>query len=191
MLAEFQNMHASRWKNEETGDRRVNFFLSVTAAVVAASVALAAKSFGDMSASILLVFLLGVVGVLLFGVFTLLRLVRRNKVTDKYDIAQDKIRAYFLAQDIQIEQYVEFQPKGKYDPFVNSKQRKFRLKRGGLVETVALLNSVIVTLLVAVGSVSSNLDAWMSMAAIVVGVLVFWIQKVAVDKLYRSDSDDE
>ena len=84
LTAEYRHMADSFWENEKLGDRRVNFHITLTAAVIAASVALL-KLIGSLTGGSALLLLPGLMGLFLFGWITLNRLIRRNVVTDEYN----------------------------------------------------------------------------------------------------------
>ena len=174
MLAEFQIMHNNFWRNEESGEKRVAFFITLTGGVVAVSVGLASNKLGDLGSQLTGVYLIGVLGLLFFGFFTMFRMLHRNTVTDEYKRGQDKIRKFFIERNPTLEGYLEFNP---FDPKLeDKKRRKFRITRGGLIETTALLNSIIVALMVSVAIVSLPLKDWTIGFGVVVGAVMFGIQ---------------
>jgi len=146
LLEEYKNLAVSFWKNEETGEKRVNFFITLVTAVIAALIALATNDKGYLPReTIPLITIFSLVGLLLFGIFTLLRMIRRNRVTDEYKKAMGTIRDIFKKFD--------YQRLKDYDPF-KDKRKKRKLGRGGLVETVALINSLIFAAIVTMFAIS-------------------------------------
>lgn len=130
LLAEHQHFADSFWRNEEVGERRVNFFILLATAVISALAAL--EKIDSENISLLTAFAL--LALLSIGIVTLQRMLRRNRVTDEYKEAMKIIRGYFKEWDPRLEMY---QPlKGV------SKPRK--PKTGGLVDLVAVMNSIIV-----------------------------------------------
>jgi len=148
LLAEYQNNRDAFWRNEELGERRVNFFLTLTTAVMAA-LAIREKGILASGGNVDPIVFYGLGAVLLFGVVTLARIIRRNLVSHEYLRAVARIRRYFTDRDQQILRHLY------YKPYDDRPQRKkdwnelFSLGTGGLVETVALVNSIIVAALCA------------------------------------------
>ena len=145
LLAEYKNLADSFWRNEETGERRLNFFITLVTAVIAALVALATKQNDALTpASVKLIAVYALLALLAFGLVTLLRLLKRNRTTDEYKRAMAQIRDQFRDAD---ERLADYQPFEK-------KQRTLFV--GGLVEIVAVINSLIVAALVALVSFPSS-----------------------------------
>lgn len=129
LLAEYRNLADSFWRNEEAGERRINFFITLVTAVISALVALATRgSRTDFDSAIILFALLAL---LALGSVTFLRMLRRNQVTDEYKRGMDAIRAFFKAGDERLRDYEPFKRAGR------------KIGRGGLAEMVAVLNSII------------------------------------------------
>lgn len=137
-------MEASSKRNEETGERRVNFFITLVTAVIAALVALATSKEDNLREDdIYSITVFALLALLSFGIVTLLRMIHRNKVTDRYKQAMDMIRNHFRSLDQQLQNYQPFE-----------KHRTRRLLTGGLVDMVALVNSLIVAALCALLALS-------------------------------------
>src|SRR5262249_43231618 len=96
LLAEYKHFSESIWKNEETGERRLNFFITLVTAVIAGLVALwTKKGTGDLALSerdILRITIPALIGLLLFGIVTFLRMLQRDRVTSEYKGIVDYIR---------------------------------------------------------------------------------------------------
>jgi len=138
LLAEYKNLAESFWHNEEIGEKRLNFFMTLVTAVIAALVALATKQNDALpSADVKLIAVYALLALLAFGLVTLMRLIKRNQTTDEYKRGMAKIRAQFCESDVRL---------ASYQPF---EKRQRTLFRGGLVEMVAVINSLIVAALVA------------------------------------------
>ena len=136
LLAEYEHMGESFLRNEELGESRVKFFITITGAVMAALATL-----GD--GKTLLIFL-ALVGLLPFGILTLVRMVHRNIQTDKYLRALASIRRYFVdEEDKHTLEHLYFNPYEKDKKPPRQKDSIFSLGQGGLVETVGLINSLI------------------------------------------------
>lgn len=144
LVAEYQRFANLFSQNEEAGDKRVNFFITRITAMIAALAALVEvskrrDSLDEVALRWIAVFALLLL--LIFGVLTLLRIIKRNRVSDEYKGFMDAIRDHFQEWDDRLENY---QPFGK-----SGKSKRRRLGTGGLAETVVTLNSVIVAALCA------------------------------------------
>jgi hypothetical protein len=71
---------------------------------------------------------------------------RRNMVTDDYKRRMNLVRAYFAQNYPDTLEHMGFRPD---EGMENRRDRIFSIGNGGLVETVALVNSVIVSVIVA------------------------------------------
>ena len=146
ILEEYKHLTDSFLRNEELGERRVNFFLTLTTTVIGALAAIR-EIFGDID---MMKFYIGfgaaLLAVLLFGVVTLMRIIHRNLATDKYLRALARIRRYFADSDQGTIKILPYMP---YKLFDDQPQRRkkwadiYSFGNGGLLETVALVNSVI------------------------------------------------
>ena len=152
LLAEQRQIQESFWRNEESGEKRVNFFITLVTAVLAALVALATSKQGLIAANRLpLVVAYALLALLAFGLVTLLRMIRRNQVTDQYKRALDTIREYFKQADPAL---------ATYQPF--ARRRRRRLLTGGLVEMVSLVNSLILAALVGLWAFTKGWNSWLT-----------------------------
>lgn len=139
LLAEYRYLGDCFWRNEEIGERRVNFFITLVTAAIAALVALATSKEGNLRKDdVYFITVFALLALLSFGIVTLLRMIHRNTVTDGYKRAMEMIRSHFRNLDERLQDY---------QPFEKGKPRK--LGTGGLVDMVALVNSVILAALCA------------------------------------------
>jgi len=98
LLAEYQHFADSFWRTEELGEKRVNFFISLITASVAGLVILATSEPSLTAKQVQWVSFSTGLALLLLGVSTLLRMLRRNDVVDQYKAAMDLIRRDFCAR---------------------------------------------------------------------------------------------
>lgn len=135
LLAELEYLTDSFWKNEQTGETRVNWFIGLVTAVVAALVALATSEEHAGTPSLRVIVIASLLSLLALGTITLLRVLKRNETTDEYKRGLDHIRQLFRdrfdGQRI-LQGYLPF-PASAHAP------RKF----GGLTHIVAVLNSLL------------------------------------------------
>lgn len=95
MVAEFNHIGESLLRNEESGEKRLTFFLTFAGAVGTAVGFLAGKAGPLLDYSSVLIVVLLVL-LLLLGFSTFLRLVVRNAASDLYKRRLSRIRQYFL-----------------------------------------------------------------------------------------------
>ena len=132
LLAEYQSFTEAFWKNEEIGEKRVDFFITLTTAVIAGIVALVTRSGAELSDGSVRQIATGALSAtLLFGLMTFLRILQRNRVTDEFKGILDYLRNQLRGKSTDLAGYKL--------PFRSHK----RLLKGGLAETVALMNSII------------------------------------------------
>ena len=145
LLEEYNHMAESFLKNEELGERRVDFFITLTAAVPVALIAILKNEIGLQDGKVYLIFFGGFTALLLFGIITLVRMTHRNIETDKFLNAVARIRQYFVKQnDEEKLLYLYFDP---YEEHHHEREKIFNFGKGGLVEMVACINSLIVSAL--------------------------------------------
>ena len=142
LIAEYEHFAESFWRTEELGEKRLNFFISLLTAAVAGLVVLATSDTGFSASQVQWVSFSAGLAMLLLGLSTLLRMLRRNDVTDEYKGAMKQIRQVFCDRHA-LEGYA---------PFKSSDRPVFT---GGLAQTAALLNSMIAGALTAIGLVSA------------------------------------
>ena len=168
LLEEYKYLAESLWRNEETGERRVNFFISLVTAVIGALVAFATTQESALEPDIVkAVTLYALLALFLLGFVTLQRLVKRNLVTDEYKRAMDTIRQEFKKGDPELAAYI---------PFKKIKPRK--PGQGGLVEMVSLINSLILAALAAIVAYPA------SMLVVGLGALAGLLASLVAQRLY-------
>ena len=113
LRAEYQHLANSFWRNEEAGEKRVTFFITLVTAVIAALVTLAKSENGLLYKICGENGIYGIAGyallaLLLFGITTLRRMIKRNQVTDEYKRVMDMIRSRFRNWDSWLQDYQPF-----------------------------------------------------------------------------------
>jgi ADP-ribose pyrophosphatase YjhB (NUDIX family) len=174
VLEDYEYFAESFWKNEQTGETRINFFVGLVTVVLGALAALIAKESSSFSEPVRLIALGSLTALLVLGLPTLARMLTRNENTDGYKKSMDTIRQIFKDQ---------FDPQGvllHYYPFghphiknengsLKKEEKRARKKErrkswwwvfykreirprkfGGLAHTVALINCLLLAGLVAV-----------------------------------------
>lgn len=176
LLAEYRGHRESFWKSEEIGERRVNFFISIVTAVLAALV-IRQKGLLTPGGEVDPIFFYGLGAVLLFGIVTLARLIRRNLESHKQLRALGRIRKCFVKNYPATGQYLYYEPVDDR-PFREKKWKEIiSFGTGGLVETVALVNSLIVAALCALLAVCRS--PWKTWLFGGVGFIVAWTVQFA------------
>jgi putative (di)nucleoside polyphosphate hydrolase len=155
LLAEYEQYSESFWRNEEAGERRVTFFTTLTTALITAIVALRTSELKIPTEEVILIATAALSSALVFGIATFLRILQRDRVTDEYKGVLRYLRVH-LKRCSGLEEYCL--------PLKAS--RKHWLLRGGLATTVALMNCLLVAVLVAVWSPSTE-QAWVLVPAAV------------------------
>lgn len=171
LLAEYQSHKDEFQRSEQIGETRVHFFITVTTAVLGA---LAIRDEGIwLGDKVDPIFFYALGALLLFGVVTLMRLIRRNLVSHEHLRAIGRIRSYF-AKDAEISQHLYYEPRDDRPYRKKDWGQVFSLGTGGLVETVSLVNSLIVAALCALLLVSRS--RWIIVGLFgLVGFIAAWI----------------
>jgi 8-oxo-dGTP pyrophosphatase MutT (NUDIX family) len=181
LMAELQNTTESLFKNEEDGERRAMFFLTV----VAGAGAVSAFTLGNSGYRVdqrpwpvifVLVALLG------FGCLVLLRVMTRNRQTDDYKRGLRRVRRWFTPNRSDPRRaWLPFDPfeEGHVRPSVSFVPRK-----GGWLEVMTL---VIATLAGVLLAALVNTSSWLLEGIVLLaGVLVAWCALVAFARMVGS-----
>jgi hypothetical protein len=172
LIADYQHFADSFWRTEELGEKRLNFFISLLSAGVAGLVVLATAESGFTGPQVQWVSFSSGLALLLLGLSTFLRMLRRNEVTDQYKEAMKLVRESFRNR---------YALEG-YAPFPNVQRRLFT---GGLAQTAALLNSMIAGSLAAIGLVLTTSPTWLALSAGLVFVLSLAGQFAYIDRRHK------
>jgi putative (di)nucleoside polyphosphate hydrolase len=136
ILADMQHFGESLWRNEEVGEKRFEFFITLLTAVAGGLVALGSAEHGPKGYLFRSVAGLSSLAVLILGFLSYLRMIQRNRVRDEY---QDTLR--FLRQ-----RYVtlcpELQVRSYEVPFRRPSSGRL-LGRSGYAETLAIINGIV------------------------------------------------
>lgn len=186
LIAEYNQLSEAFLNNEELGERRVNFFITLTTAVIGAFVAIWKVS--DVKVDKIF-FLFGLFALLLFGIISLVRIIRRNLATDKYLRALGRIRRYFADEDPKKKPFLLF-------PLYDDKSRKTEWKdiksfgTGGLVEMVEFINIVIFVAIIALALYIRSIPKWIiALSAFFSFVVPYMGQFIYV--MYRYNKEDQ
>jgi 8-oxo-dGTP pyrophosphatase MutT (NUDIX family) len=139
----------SFWKNEQTGETRVNWFIGIVTAGSGGLIALANAQHGPKGEPLRLIVIMCLFGLSIFGLVTLLRMVKRNETTDGYKHDMDSIRQLFKDNFDLAHTLTNYQPFRanestlSADPINRQSPSNIIRKLGGLTHTVAAINSVL------------------------------------------------
>jgi len=157
LVTEYQRFAEFLWRNEEVGERRVQFLVTLTTAICGGVAGLSAY-YGERlpSETLDVVLVGGMCAVFIFGLLTFLRLLQRNRVTDSYKAALDYLRG----------QAKKLSP-GLAELELPLGRTGSRFLRGGLAETTAAANSFTISVIAWIGAERSHRPLLASLAAIV------------------------
>lgn len=148
LLAEHQYFRESLRHNEEVGEKRVNYFISLTTAMITAFVAIMSFDITFITIEqLLLITVVAMVGLLVIGWLTMLRILKRNKNTDKCKERLDLVRKLFREFD-ESETLKE-----SYWPYGKAKIKKPGDREwgsGGLREMIIAMNSIITVVIIVI-----------------------------------------
>ncbi|HET6669485.1 MAG TPA: NUDIX domain-containing protein [Pyrinomonadaceae bacterium] len=138
LLAEYHNVADSFWKNEQTGETRVNWFIGIVTAAVGGLFGLTTAEKRPHGEPLRLIYLAALFALLSFGIITLLRVMKRNETTDGYKKDSKRIRRLF-AESLDDAGILR-----NYGSFGDSNEPKETLRKlGGLSHTVSTINSLL------------------------------------------------
>jgi len=152
LLEDYRYLGESLRKNEESGESRVNFYITILAVIPVAIAALSDKKDGPVLdiPDVQYMLLITLVSFFIFGIFIFLRLVKRNKITDELKFALDNIRQQY--KDIyDPSSFLSYRILSqKENPVVSLTKEDTRSNKnesrgwGSLAHLVALLNSMVI-----------------------------------------------
>jgi hypothetical protein len=186
---EYEYLSALFVANEESGEKRVGLFITLTTALGAAIV-VARDKVQDMGQQQFLALVLTVATAwLLVGVSTLKRIIRRNLATQDCLRGLRRIRQHLIAAtDARAWQVLPFDP---YGPLPVKERKGYGLGNGGFAEMIALMNSLIAGAAMGVGSVFV-LGApvqMLTLATAVVAAAFAWVVQISYIRVrYEQDT---
>lgn len=137
ILTEYQRFSESFWRNEEVGEKRVNYYLGLITAVFAGLITLVTSDFAkDHQVLSLIIAAAAETGLLAVGYVTYLRMKKRNWVTDEYKDVLDGLRREYIKRCETTEYKLELRSKCRSP------------KSGGLSTMVFALNVIVASALV-------------------------------------------
>lgn len=161
LLEDYRYLAESFWKNEQTGETRVNLFIGIVTAVVAGMSSLITSKNGLAGEPLRLAVLAALVALLVLGIITLFRMLTRNENTDGYKQGLDSVRQafkdHFDGDGLLTHHYSVGGPEAKTEKkggeqesgkerrdFWQQYKKGMRPRKfGGLAHTVAAINSLL------------------------------------------------
>jgi len=176
LLAEYQQYSEAFWRNEEAGERRVTFFITLTTAIIAAIVALRTSTLQPSELGMRQITSAALAGVVIFGLATFLRMLQRDRVTDEYKAILRYLREQLRRRTTGLDEYDL--------PF---RAPRHWLFRGGLAVTVALMNSFVLTVLTALWI--QGTWKWLAIPAVL--LISFVVQALGVRARNRGEESSQ
>lgn len=138
LLEEYRNFSEALWKNEQTGETRVNWFLGIVSGASAGLIGLATAERRPRGESLKLILVAALFALIAFGIVTLLRIKKRNDTTDGYKKDTDRVRRLF-------KDHFDTEAKilGNYHPFRQSGEGYSPRRFGGLIDIVVTVNALL------------------------------------------------
>lgn len=144
LIAELGIFEESIWRNEQIGETRFNFFMTLVAAVIAGLVALWTAEFPHGKPQWLenIAWEAGL-GLLAFGLLTFRRMMHRDRVTAEYKATTRHIRETYrgILQDAELD--VLKIPYRVDEPLEGAAGRLSRISKFGYTPSLGLLNGVL------------------------------------------------
>lgn len=192
LLEDYRYRAEALRRSEQAGETRVNIFMGLVSVVAASLVALSNAQHGPDPSSLRLIIECVTILLTVVGWLTLMRLLIRNDHTDECKRDLDRIREVFKEQFDRDGRLTHYTPVGALKQSSNVSNRRF----GGLAHLMAGLNSLLVGVVVFLGSlpiaasgkaeiVSTELLR-PSIGAITVAIVVFLLQSAYVGRRERS-----
>jgi putative (di)nucleoside polyphosphate hydrolase len=143
LLADLEHFGEALFRNEEIGEKRFSFFVTLVTAVAGGLVALATTDVGPTPDVTIRVSRAAVAFLLVVGILTYLRLLQRNRVTDEYQRTMQYIRRHLSVGVPELATYAV-----PVSAATRRSSRYWNLLKAGYAPTVAVINGILAALLV-------------------------------------------
>lgn len=137
LLADYAALADSLWKNEQSGETRVNWFIGLSTAAAGGLIGLTTAEHRLHGQPLRLICITTLFALFAFGFITLFRILKRNETTDGFIADSKAIRQMFKEH---------FDPEDilrHYHPFSAPGDKKLKRKLGGLAHIVLTINSLL------------------------------------------------
>jgi len=160
LLTELHIFEEAAWRNEEIGEKRFNFFVTLVTAVIGGLVVLWASDRGSADFRVMLPTLTwqATLALLIFGLLSYRRMVHRDRVTAEYRQASNHVRRFFretykdecpALRDFVLPHEIKNAEKAKESEW---KGRLRRISQGGYTPTLGFLNGLLLVPVLTVGA---------------------------------------
>lgn len=139
LIADLEHFGELLWRNEEMGEKRFSFFMTLVTAVISALVALVKINKTLSENCVIDIVGAALIVLLVFGILTYLRMIQRNHVTDEYKRTLKYIRKRCVSL---CESKLDL-----YEVPQRNKTGWSKWLRGGYAETVGAINSIMLGVL--------------------------------------------
>lgn len=146
LMEDFHQFSESFWKNEQTGETRVNWFIGIVAAASGGLFGLSSAEHGPSGAQLRLIVIVSLFALLAFGIVTLFRMIKRNATTDDYLRGLNIVRKLFNEHFDNDDVLCNYKPVGRRKQLSDTAEPSNKKPRafGGLADTVLTINSLVV-----------------------------------------------
>jgi hypothetical protein len=193
LLAEYEHVAEALLRNEEDGERRATFFVSVTGGLLALLGVLTKPDSGPMTVATLEasagLVTTGLAVALVLGATSVARLAKRNVATDRYKLALRTLRRQFVTRDRADE--LRNALFGLYDPCPTRPVRAIPLTGAGWLDTLALLDALLAAGVcyfgVVAGATALDVDAParpVTTIGAAAGAALIWLAQVSAVRRY-------
>jgi hypothetical protein len=166
LLADLAHFGESLWRNEEIGEKRLTFFLTLVAAVSAGLTALPALG---ITAGTVPAASIALLALLLLGLVTYLRMLKRDRVTDQFKATLAHIRAMYIS----LCGPEDARALAAYH--LPAPEPGWKMPSGGFAQTIATINGL---LLAALLMVDREGPWWPAAASGLALTVVLWVVAV-------------
>lgn len=148
LIADLGHFGESRWRNEEVGEKRFEFFVTLVTAVAAGLVVLASaegRVFQTLKTTLPELAGQASLALLIFGLLTYFRMLHRDWVTTEFNDTTDHIRRLYTeiykVACPELEDYVV--PLGRHKNYKNKHMKIPSPLRGGYAQTIAIIDGML------------------------------------------------
>jgi hypothetical protein len=189
ILAEYVHLNESLLRNEESGEKRAAFFVTL----VGATVGILGFVFGEKTSfasqdKIFPATAIVAAILLCLGFLTVRRLIQRDLVTEEIKLSLRTLRRLFLTK-----KEAEGLPNSFFAPYAKPKRRSvkvFSIGNGGWLQTVAFVNALLMGVFVVTACLTVSRDEvrpWQIILALA-GCVIVWIVQLTYAKSTVSDT---
>ncbi len=159
----------------------MNFFITISTAILGGIIALITNFEKSSGLSEYIAYFIAVALAVLiaFGHLTLLRMLKRNEKSDRYKIAMDKIRkAYSNELDAGETKYALY----------HKKLKPRKVLTGGMADITAALNSIFISLTIAVIFGYFSFDTWVIIVVFFISLVLVFVTLLMIVKRKYNES---